>query len=44
MSLMKTKRASGALNYNPGTFDNYCTGKLQLLVLNSLNIEKVNKK
>ena len=23
MSLMKTKRASGVLNYNPGTFDNY---------------------
>ena len=24
MSLMQTKRASGVLNYNPGTFDNYC--------------------
>ena len=23
MSLMQTKRASGVLNYNPGTFDNY---------------------
>ena len=24
MSLMLTKRASGVLNYNLGTFDNYC--------------------
>ena len=23
MSLMQTKGASGVLNYNPGTFDNY---------------------
>ena len=23
MGLMQTKRASGVLNYNPGTFDNY---------------------
>ena len=23
MSVMKTKRASSVLNYNPGTFDNY---------------------
>ena len=42
MSLMQTKRASGVLNYNLGTFDNYSCQKITINVYNTTSLRLIN--